>query len=308
MTSSDSIYREVRVKLAVDDAVTLTRSLDESPIPEMAGYYELLYQEGVPGDGQTELVLFFPADDILAQSKIEMYAGAVGASISSLTESSIDRDAYLTAYKKHYKGFMISPRIAVIPSWERGGRRERVLLRAREGDPGPRKALYIDPGLAFGTGRHATTSLMIQRMEHVIQPGFRVVDAGTGSGILSVAALLLGAGEVYAFDIDSNAVRAASHNVSMNPTAGAFSAHEGGLDLLDRCGRADLVLANITAAILTLGMRHLQGVDAGRLLLSGILLGQETPIIDSLEKSGRWRLLYQQTDDGWLVLDFGRTV
>ena len=106
-------------------------------------------------------------------------------------------------WKQYYKPMEIGERLLVIPQWE-------------QADPGDRVPLYLDPGLTFGTGAHATTRLCLTALEGLIHGGERVLDLGCGSGILSVAALRLGAGSVLAVDIDDKCRDAARENAGLN--------------------------------------------------------------------------------------------
>ena len=106
-------------------------------------------------------------------------------------------------WKQYYKPMEIGERLLVIPQWE-------------EADPGDRTPLYLDPGLTFGTGAHATTRLCLTALESLVRGGERVLDLGCGSGILSVAALRLGAGSALAVDIDDKCRDAARENAGLN--------------------------------------------------------------------------------------------
>ena len=106
-------------------------------------------------------------------------------------------------WKAFYKPMEIGERLMVIPDWE-------------EADPKGRAALRLNPGLAFGTGGHATTRLCLTALEKIVEPGMKVLDLGCGSGILSIAALLLGAERAFACDIDDKAVDVAYENAALN--------------------------------------------------------------------------------------------
>ena len=106
-------------------------------------------------------------------------------------------------WKAFYKPMEIGERLIVIPDWE-------------EADPQGRVALRMNPGLTFGTGSHATTRLCLQALEKLVKPGMKVLDLGCGSGILSIAALLLGADSAFACDIDEKAVDVAYENAALN--------------------------------------------------------------------------------------------
>ena len=120
-----------------------------------------------------------------------------------LTMEGVEDADWENNWKQFYKPMEIGDRLIVIPDWE-------------EADPQGRVALRLNPGLTFGTGSHATTRLCLQALEKLVRPGMSVLDLGCGSGILSIAALLLGADRAYACDIDEKAVDVAYENAALN--------------------------------------------------------------------------------------------
>ncbi|MCB1322680.1 MAG: 50S ribosomal protein L11 methyltransferase, partial [Leptospiraceae bacterium] len=171
-------------------------------------------------------------------------------------------------------------------------------------------ALYLDPGLAFGTGKHPTTELCLQFLDDLKPNGMRIVDAGAGSGILSLGALLLGARSVFAFDIDGNALTAMRQNLRMNCpplVEGQLSAHHGGFDLpeLEReLEHADLLLGNITAGVILQNQNVIMSGSHRRMALSGILSEQSDRVVEAFQPA--WRLNRMLTNDGWVLLDMER--
>jgi ribosomal protein L11 methyltransferase len=137
-----------------------------------------------------------------------------------------------------------------------------------------RVVVHIDPGPCFGSGSHPTTRLLLAEIERRLRPGDRVLDVGTGSGILAVAAALLGARRVTAVDVDPDAVGAARANVARNGVAGRVSVSTG--DLRTIPPGFDLVLANLTAGVLAelAGPLSAAPTPGGTLMVSGLLPGQ----------------------------------
>ncbi|ATC64274.1 50S ribosomal protein L11 methyltransferase [Nibricoccus aquaticus] len=176
-----------------------------------------------------------------------------------------DRD-WKDSYKAHFKAWKFG-RLHWVPIWER----EAYALPAGE------VAIWLDPGLAFGTGNHETTRLCIERLIALegksAKSMARVIDAGCGSGILALSAAKLGYGNVEAFDNDPEAVRVSEENAAMNGAAGAVKFFTGDL-VSGLAGRqAEIVLANIQADVLMRFAKELIGAVApgGALILSGIL-------------------------------------
>lgn len=194
---------------------------------------------------------------------------------------------WANAWKDHYHPFRVGRRFVVIPAWLQG----QIPLGV--GD----LAVILDPGMAFGTGLHPSTQLCLMAMEGWISPGQRVLDAGCGSGILSIGAVLLGAASVDAFDIDPIAVRATEENAALNhlaPLVRVFVSDgpDGGEAWVNPDGsrRAwDVILVNILphiiAVLLERGLSsHL--APGGRMVLAGIIREREPDMEATLAAHG----------------------
>lgn len=168
-------------------------------------------------------------------------------------------------------------------------------------DPGERTVLHIEPGVSFGTGTHETTRLCLSAIERHLAPGGTFLDVGCGSGILSVAALLLGAAHAEAVDIDPLAVKMARLNGELNHfTAPQYTVLEG--NLTDKIhGTFDIVAANIVAdAILILSRDIRQFLKPGGLYItSGIIDLREPEILEAFDRLG-FRVLERYEEGGWL--------
>ncbi len=218
------------------------------------------------------------------------------ASVWPVTWSHVDDEDWAHAWKRFWKPQRIGTHLVVRPSWE--------TYVAEPGDV----VLELDPGMAFGTGTHATTRMCMEWLESLLKGGENVLDVGTGSGILSLVALKLGASHVLAVDVDPVAVRTASENLTRNGVAEhAFVTQADGLAALDRAMRYDVVVANIVAdAILhLLADRASQGTgivgflaEGGSFVASGIILERVADVRTGLDEAGlttqTWR-----TDGEW---------
>jgi ribosomal protein L11 methyltransferase len=186
-----------------------------------------------------------------------------GLSPGSLFAESIRRsdDEWKDLWKRYFKSFRMTERLSVVPSFD-------------EDAPAAPEGLVIklDPGMAFGTGRHETTALCARLLEGAVRPGASVLDIGCGSGILSIAAALLGAGEVLGIDLDAEAVEIARDNIAANACADRARVAQGDL-LAGLSFKADVAVANLTAdliAALAGGLRaHLNA--GGCFIASGLL-------------------------------------
>jgi ribosomal protein L11 methyltransferase len=159
--------------------------------------------------------------------------------------------------------------------------------------------IVIQPSMGFGTGHHATTRLCLAALQRLDVTGQSVIDVGTGSGVLAIAASLLGASRAVGIDDDADAIRAAQENVVLNPRA------EVTLLVADlrsaALGAADIVVANLTGGLLVSSARTLQGLAArgGRLVLSGLMTREEP---DVLAAFAPWRVEHRAEEDEWVCL------
>jgi ribosomal protein L11 methyltransferase len=203
-----------------------------------------------------------------------------------------DRDC-TREWKKTYRPIRIGKRLLILPSWmDRQAAEDDVVLR-------------LDPGMAFGTGMHPTTQLCLEALEERIQPGMDVIDVGCGSGILSIAALRLGAARASGWDIDPEAVEVARENAVLNGVESRFDIRPGSLQqLLAEKKSAMLVAANILAGVLR-RMLHASLASTvrpgGYLLLSGILRDQSDAVETAVRESGL-HLVEKKTRGDWVAL------
>ena len=185
----------------------------------------------------------------------------------------VEQEDWQNGWRKYYHPMEIGSRLAVVPSWQQYDT-DRVKL-------------ILDPGLAFGTGGHETTSLCLEALDEQVRGGERVLDIGTGSGILAIAALKLGAASAEGVDIDPVAVRTAGENAALNGVQDKLTVLVG--DLSDKAsGTYDIITANIVAnAILSLAPA-VPGLmaEGATFIASGIIDSRKDEVIAGLEKAG----------------------
>lgn len=211
----------------------------------------------------------------------------------------IEDEDWMAAWKKHYRPIQIGKRLLILPAW------------IEREDPG-RVAVKIDPSMAFGTGTHPTTQLCLEMVEEYIRPGLDVIDVGCGSGILSVAALKLGAGHALGVDIDNAAVISSRENAAANGVLDQLEVGIGSVsELLTgqySLRQAPLVLANILAPVIIrlfeAGLADLVA-PGGILILSGILDSQAAEVLAAAEARGLNHLHTRQQGD-WVAIALGK--
>ena len=213
----------------------------------------------------------------IASALDDLRANAAGLPLGKLQTlvSNVDDEDWAENWKKQYKPFRLGQHMVVKPGWE--------TFDAQPDD----KIIEIDPGMAFGTGTHETTSLCLETLDSLVKGGERVLDIGTGSGILAIAALKLGAASAEGVDIDPVAVRTAGENAALNGVADKLTVLVG--DLSDKAsGKYDIITANIVAnAILSLAPA-VPGLmaEGATFIASGIIDSRKDEVIAGLEKAG----------------------
>ena len=205
------------------------------------------------------------------------------------TQNVRDED-WSEVWKQFYKPFRAGKSLVVKPTWE--------TYEAQSGD----RIIEIDPGMAFGSGTHETTGMCLELLEEVMQGGERVIDVGTGSGILAIGAALLGASDVLAIDIDPVAVRVARENIAHNALEDKVRAVEGNL-LASSDGVCELCVANIIADVICMFAAPLNDhiVPGGLFICSGIIKEREQDVVDALN-AANYTILDVRRKGEWVAM------
>jgi ribosomal protein L11 methyltransferase len=227
---------------------------------------------------------YYPIDERIADtvSHIESELRRIGAldfdfdlgKLESYTHS-IDEEDWAESWKKSYKPFRLGKHIVIKPGWEK--------YDAEKDD----RIIEIDPGMAFGTGTHETTGMCVELIEEYVKPGMTVIDIGTGTGILAIAAAHMGARDVLATDLDPMAVKVAAENVKINGFEGKIRTRAGDLlDAVDETG--DVVIANIIADVIKMLAAPVRAhiAPGGRFICSGIARERKDEVIEALINAG----------------------
>ena len=296
-TAGSDAVSELMIRLGA----TGTEIVDRADVPDPAKpgvYWELFDPAMLAAMPQDVLVKgWFAQDehthDVLAGLRTALAAlradGADFGALSLETADVADED-WAENWKQYYKPFRIGERLVVKPSWEP--------YAPAAGDV----VVELDPGMAFGTGTHETTFMCMEMLQKHRRGGERVMDVGTGSGILAIAAAKLNASRVLAVDIDPDAVRVAKENIEKNGVADTVRAVAGDL-VKGETMPCDLAVANIVAdAICMLAgplTRHLK--SGGLLICSGIIREREADVLAAAKAAG-YTVADRLTKGEWVAL------
>lgn len=248
-----------------------------------------------PGHGSVTVVGAFASH---AAARAAMKAVRASRPILQPRLEEVVGDAWRDAWKEHFAPFALTPRVTVAPPWSVPAAKEGVRL------------LVLEPGRAFGTGLHASTALVASILDRKSKDfaGATVLDVGTGSGILSLVAIVLGASRAVAVDVDPEAVAVTIENAKRNGLADRVTASAGSAGDVE--GRYPLVIANIEARILSPMAEELAAKvgPRGLLVLSGILAGERDAIVGRYEALGLAHLesasAGEAAGEGWVAIAF----
>lgn len=267
--------------------------------------------EGIPPDKLDEDELpppthmtvraYLPLDDTIDQVKAQLET-ALGYMnmmypMPMPTYQLVDEQDWAEAWKVHYHPVRIGKRLLIRPQW--------VQMHIPEGVID----ISLDPGMAFGTGTHPTTQLCLEALEDYVKPGIGVLDLGTGSAILAIAAAKLGAAHVLALDIDPVAVSVAQKNVADSGTSQLITVQEGSLEsVVTSARRFDLIVVNILARIIIqMCDQHLGEVvrPGGSAIFSGIIQDQADDVDAALIKTGL-EIVNRRIQGDWVAIEARR--
>lgn len=222
--------------------------------------------------------------------------GAAGISFT-LDKGNVREEDWANSWKQFFKPMNIGKKIRLVPSWEAENDEKECGAAYKD-----RVRLIIDPGMAFGSGQHETTKLCLELIEKYIRTDTEMLDVGTGSGILGIAGLLLGAKSALGVDIDPLSVKIAAENAQLGGVGDRFRAVCG--NLADKVtGQYDLISANIVADIIMALLpdaKKLLKAD-GVLIVSGIIDIRLAEVEEALKMRG-FEIMEKHTDRGWYAI------
>ena len=294
-----SLFDEIGIQgIEVEDNVPLTES-------ETKGMFIDILPELPPDDGSAKVSFYLDdddkADEILKQVEegLEELRRYVDIGEGTLTASETEDKDWINNWKQYFKPFTVD-HILIKPTWEEIPEEHKDKL-----------LIQIDPGTAFGTGKHETTQLCIRQLEKYVKPGVRVLDLGTGSGILGITALKLGADFVFGTDLDENAITAVHENLASNDIPEEkFHVIQGNIidekPVQDAVGYEcyDIAVANILADIIIMIQKevpvHMK--KGGIFITSGIINMKEQAVKDALEVNDAFEILEVTRQGEWVSI------
>lgn len=276
--------------------VAIDEPVDVQKLREDELYWDYIDEKLLENDTEeTKIMAYFSEEETNLPEKIAVIKEKIrnltefGLSIGSGTVelSNVNQEDWESAWKQYFKPVHVTDRIVVKPEWEEYSPQEGEIV------------IEIDPGMAFGTGTHETTSMCINQIEKNLKAGDRVIDIGSGSGILSMASVLLGAEKATGVDLDPVAVRVALENVELNNLQDKIDILHGNLTDVIR-EKADIVVANIMADIILILLEDVREFikDDGMFISSGIIQEKRAAVearlleknfsIVEVETKGEW--------------------
>ena len=301
-TETEWTQVKVTVKLErLDDLVAIMSMVsnnlqieDYSDIDLKTCYGDLIDESILNADKTIASVsVYLPAERSVAEciSFLRERFAASDLKDAKIETVGVNEEDWANSWKAYYKPIKIGERLVIVPAWEKYTPAEGELI------------VRMDPGMAFGTGTHETTRLVIKLLETYTKAGCRMLDVGTGSGILAICASKLGAGECRAYDIDPMAVRVANENIKDSGLANITCEVSDLLRQVDKSRPYDLICANIVADIIirmTPDVGELMHKDTV-LLASGIILERSDDVVECFEKHG-FRIVERLEENGWCGL------
>ena len=300
-TESEWTQIKVTVKLEeLDDAVAVMNMVsnylqieDYSDIDLKTCYGDLIDEAILNADKTVASVsVYLPADSGVADTVVFLKTRFAELGINAeISVSGVNEEDWANYWKEYYKPIKIGEKIVIVPAWEKYSAKDGEII------------VRMDPGMAFGTGTHETTRLVIKFLEKYIKQGMRVADVGCGSGILAICASKLGAGECKAYDIDPVAVKVANENIKDSGLDNVTCDVSDLLKQVDRSAPYNVICANIVADIIIRMMPDVGELmdEDSVILASGIIVERSEDVINAFDDNG-FKVVERIDENGWCAL------
>lgn len=301
---TETEWTQIKVKVsldALDDTIAVMNMVsnylqieDYSDIDLKTCYGDLIDEAILNADKTVAYVsVYQSADGGVADTLVFLRERFDSLGIKAeISVSGVNEEDWANSWKAYYKPIKIGEKIVIVPAWEKySASPEEIVVR-------------MDPGMAFGTGTHETTRLVIKLLEKYVKNGARVADVGCGSGILAICASKLGAGECKAYDIDPVAVKVANENIKDSGLTNVTCEVSDLLKQVDRSGGAyDVICANIVADIIIRMMPDVGALmdENSVILASGIIVERSEDVISGFEQHG-FKIVERIDENGWCAL------
>ena len=301
---TETEWTQIKVKVsldALDDTIAVMNMVsnylqieDYSDIDLKTCYGDLIDEAILNADKTVAYVsVYQSADGGVADTLVFLRERFDSLGIKAeISVSGVNEEDWANSWKAYYKPIKIGEKIVIVPAWEKySASPEEIVVR-------------MDPGMAFGTGTHETTRLVIKLLEKYVKNGARVADVGCGSGILAICASKLGAGECKAYDIDPVAVKVANENIKDSGLNNVTCEVSDLLKQVDRSGGAyDVICANIVADIIIRMMPDVGALmdENSVILASGIIVERSEDVISGFEQHG-FKIVERIDENGWCAL------
>ncbi|MCS7204362.1 MAG: 50S ribosomal protein L11 methyltransferase [Leptospiraceae bacterium] len=266
-------YWELKIQLSKKDLEKLNDYMETFDLDGALGYYLTTFEEDNSED--PAFTVYYPIHHENPQKELRTLFSKLKIENYKISENPIEEENYWEDYIQSFQPFFVSQNFFLVPIWHK----DSISI------PENAIPIFIEPGLAFGTGLHPTTQLMLEWIDKNLQEGIVVLDAGCGSGILSIASLKKNAKTVYAFDIDMNAIDATFMNIKHNDPSSElrnrtflFTSSWDNDELLDK--KYDVILANLSLPVFFRYESYIKRYQTNCLVISGIHENQTQEIID----------------------------
>ena len=262
---------------------------------EQFGYTEVIDEALLAKDRTTALVHIYTSPEENPKEAISFLAARLDAEKIeySVETGNVKEEDWANNWKQYFKPMKVGEKLLLCPTWEAENLGEEDADRIK---------LLIDPGMAFGSGQHETTKLCMELIEKYITPDTNMLDVGTGSGILGIAGLLLGAGAVTGVDIDALSVKVAKENAEINGVGDKFNVKCGNL-ADDISGKFNMISANIVADIILMLMPDAKKLlsDDGIFIMSGIIDMRYDDVEKGLAENN-FEIIEVKRERGWCAI------